>query len=46
MLHRVGAMVEGPGLLPHVSGLGNLRAYWRATGRPDSEARYDIALPS
>ncbi len=41
VLSRVGALVEGPGLLPHLSGWDNLRAYWRATGRPAGQARMD-----
>ena len=44
VLSRVGALVEGPGFLPHLSGLANLRAYWRVTGRPEPEARLDEAL--
>jgi ABC-2 type transport system ATP-binding protein len=44
VLSRLGALVEGPGFLPHLSGLANLRAYWRATGRPDADARLDEAL--
>jgi len=44
VLSRVGALVEGPGFLPHLSGLENLRAYWRATGRPLTDARFDEAL--
>jgi ABC-2 type transport system ATP-binding protein len=44
VLSRLGALVEGPGFLPHLSGLANLRAYWRATGRPDVDARLDEAL--
>jgi ABC-2 type transport system ATP-binding protein len=44
VLSRVGALVEGPGFLPHLSGLQNLRAYWRATGRPLADARFDEAL--
>ena len=35
VLARIGAFVEGPGFLPHLSGLENLRLYWAATGRPD-----------
>ena len=35
VLARIGAFVEGPGFLPHLSGLDNLRLYWAATGRPD-----------
>ena len=44
VLRRVGALVEGPGFLPHLSGLENLRLYWRSTGRPRDEARLDEAL--
>ncbi len=44
VLRSVGALVEGPGFLPHLSGLDNLRAYWAATGRPIEEAQLDEAL--
>jgi ABC-2 type transport system ATP-binding protein len=44
ILSRVGALVEGPGFLPHLSGLENLQSYWRATGRPAAEAHFDEAL--
>ncbi len=44
ILSRVGALVEGPGFLPHLSGYENLRAYWKATGRPDADAHFDEAL--
>ena len=44
ILSRVGALVEGPGFLPHLTGYENLRAYWRATGRPWADARFDEAL--
>ena len=44
VLGRVGALVEGPGFLPHLTGRANLQAYWAATGRPASEAHYDEAL--
>ena len=44
VLSRVGAFVEGPGFLPHVSGLANLRLYWQATGRPEADAHLDDAL--
>ncbi|MEV4618325.1 alpha/beta fold hydrolase [Asanoa sp. NPDC049573] len=44
VLSRIGALVEGPGFLPHLSGLANLRAYWAATGRPEADARLDRAL--
>jgi ABC-2 type transport system ATP-binding protein len=44
VLSRVGALVEGPGFLPHLSGYDNLRAYWRATGRPEEDAHFAEAL--
>jgi ABC-2 type transport system ATP-binding protein len=44
VLSRVGALVEGPGFLPHLSGMANLRAYWRATGRPAEDSHIDEAL--
>ncbi|GGN78746.1 ABC transporter ATP-binding protein [Actinoplanes lobatus] len=44
ILSRVGALVEGPGFLPHLSGYQNLQAYWQATGRPWEDARFEEAL--
>ncbi|MFC1438437.1 alpha/beta fold hydrolase [Streptacidiphilus sp. N1-10] len=44
VLSRVGAFVEGPGFLPHLSGLANLELYWQATGRPAEDAHLDEAL--
>ncbi|TQF65463.1 alpha/beta fold hydrolase [Rhodococcus spelaei] len=44
VLSRLGSFVEGSGLLPHLSGIDNLRLYWEATGRPAAEARMDEAL--
>jgi ABC-2 type transport system ATP-binding protein len=44
VLSRLGALVEGPGFLPHLSGRENLRLYWRSTGRPEADARMDEAL--
>jgi ABC-2 type transport system ATP-binding protein len=44
ILSRVGALVEGPGFLPHLSGYQNLQAYWQATGRPAEDAQFDEAL--
>ncbi|WP_211207308.1 alpha/beta fold hydrolase [Stackebrandtia nassauensis] len=41
VLSRLGALVEGPGLLPHLSGIDNLKMYWRSTGRPWEDARID-----
>jgi ABC-2 type transport system ATP-binding protein len=44
VLSRIGALIEGPGFLPHLSGMENLQLYWRATGRPAEDARFDEAL--
>ncbi len=44
VLSRVGSFVEGPGFLPHVTGLENLRLFWGATGRPAQDAHLDEAL--
>ena len=44
VLTRVGALVEGPGFLPHLSGLANLQLYWKATGRPEAQGRLSEAL--
>ena len=44
VLSRLGALVEGPGFLPHLSGLANLRLHWRSTGRPEADAHLDRAL--
>ena len=44
VLSRVGALIEGPGFLPHLSGRENLRAYWAATGKPVGQAGLDEAL--
>ncbi len=44
VLGRLGAFVEGPGFLPHLSGRSNLELYWAATGRPLPEARLGEAL--
>jgi ABC-2 type transport system ATP-binding protein len=44
VLARVGALIEGPGFLPHLTGLQNLHAYWAATGRPEADAAYDEVL--
>jgi len=44
VLSRVGSFVEGPGLLPHLSGATNLRLYWASTGRPEADARLQEAL--
>jgi ABC-2 type transport system ATP-binding protein len=44
VLSRLGAFVEGPGLLPHLSGRANLELFWRVTGRPMEEAYLDTVL--
>ena len=44
VLSRLGAFIEGPGFLPHLSGRENLRLYWAATARPADEAYFDTAL--
>jgi ABC-2 type transport system ATP-binding protein len=43
-LAHVGALIEGPGFLPHLTGLANLHAFWAATGRPTEDARFDEVL--
>ncbi|MGI5246835.1 alpha/beta fold hydrolase [Dactylosporangium sp. CA-139066] len=43
VLSRVGALVEGPGFLPHLTGAQNLELYWKATGRPAADARFEEA---
>ncbi len=42
-LGGVGALIEGPGFLPHLTGRQNLEAWWAATGRPLDEAGFDEA---
>ena len=44
VLARLGAFIEGPGFLPHLTGRENLRLFWAATGRPSDEADFDTAL--
>jgi ABC-2 type transport system ATP-binding protein len=44
VLSRIGSFVEGPGFLPHLSGLANLQLYWGATGRPADQAHFHEAL--
>ncbi|GAC1366839.1 MAG: hypothetical protein NVSMB32_11560 [Actinomycetota bacterium] len=44
VLSRVGALVEGPRFVPHLSGIDNLRLYWRSAGQPLSEAHLEEAL--
>ena len=44
VLSRTGVFVEGPGLLPHLSGRANLHLFWAATGRLEAEADFETAL--
>lgn len=44
VLERVGALVEGPGLVPDLSGRDNLELYWRAGGRPIEDAHLPWAI--
>jgi ABC-2 type transport system ATP-binding protein len=44
VLACVGAFIEGPGFLPHLTGAQNLDAFWSATGRPQEEAHLAEAL--
>ncbi len=44
VLGQVGALIEGPGFLPHLSGLANLEGYWAVTGRPPEQAHLEGAL--
>lgn len=43
-LHRVGAMVEEAAFVPNLSGLANLKLWWRAAGSPLREADFEGAL--
>jgi len=43
-LARVGALIEGPGLIPDRTGRAHLERHWSVTGRPRSEAGIDAAL--
>ena len=44
VLSRVGAFVEGPGVLPHLTGRENLASAWAATGRPPEQADTERVL--
>jgi ABC-2 type transport system ATP-binding protein len=44
VLARVGAFIEGPGFLPHLTGRENLELFWAATGRPEADADFETAL--
>jgi ABC-type multidrug transport system ATPase subunit len=47
VLARVGVLIDGPALVPHLSGSANLRLLWAATGRrwppPALDAALDLA---
>ena len=43
-LARVGALVDGPGFVPHLSGRENLRLAWRMTSASDRVAGIDRAI--
>jgi ABC-2 type transport system ATP-binding protein len=43
-LRRVGALVDGPGVVPHLSGFDNLRLALRLTRRADGDADLEHAL--
>ena len=44
VLSQIGAFIEGPGFLPHLSGRENLRLFWEASGRPLDDADFETAL--
>ena len=44
VLSRIGAFVEGPGFLPHLTGRQNLDLYWQASGRRDIDPKFDEVL--
>jgi ABC-2 type transport system ATP-binding protein len=44
ILRRVGALIEDPGFVPHLSGLANLELFWKAGGQGVDEADLDRAL--
>lgn len=44
VLRRVGALIERPGFVPHLSGRRNLELFWRAGGQEMREADLERAL--
>src|SRR5207244_10916610 len=44
MLRRVGALVETPGFVPHLSGMANLKSFWLAGGDRWQDANIGPAL--
>jgi ABC-2 type transport system ATP-binding protein len=43
-LSRIGALVEGAGFLPHLSGRENLELFWQASGRTTEDPQLDAVL--
>lgn len=44
VLSRIGALVEGAGFLPHLSGRENLELFWKSSGRTTEDPRLDAVL--
>jgi len=44
LLGRVGALVDNPLFVPHLSGMDNLKQFWLAGGQPLEQAHFDKAL--
>jgi ABC-2 type transport system ATP-binding protein len=44
VLRRVGALVEGPAFVPHLTGMQNLECYWRSGGQDLRESNLAEAL--
>jgi len=44
VLHRAGIFIEGPGLLPHLTGMENLRLYWTSAADSMDGSYVDEAL--
>lgn len=44
VLARIGALIEGAGFLPHLSGRENLELYWQASGRTAEDPKFDELL--
>jgi ABC-2 type transport system ATP-binding protein len=44
VLSRIGALVEGAGFLPHLTGRQNLDLFWKASGRTTEDPRLDAVL--
>ncbi len=43
-LSRIGALVEGAGFLPHLTGRENLELFWKASGRTTEDPQLDAVL--